>query len=113
LLLKNLLTGAQKKYLRGLAHSLKPLVIIGQKGMADAVVSAIEEAFNAHELIKIKFSEFKEKAEKQALITQIEDKTGCSLCGLTGHVAILFRQNREKEKRKIIFPPPALKTRKE
>jgi RNA-binding protein len=110
--LTNPLTGAQKKHLRGVAHSLKPLVIIGQKGILDSVISAVDEALNAHELIKIKFSEIKEKKEKQEMIRLIEEKTGSQLCGLTGHVAILFRQNKELEKRKININPAPFKTKK-
>ena len=98
------LSGAQKKYLRGLAHKLKPVVFIGQKGFAASVVTALDEAFNTHELIKVKFNEFKEKEEKQEIISAIEDKTGSSLCGLIGHTAIFFRQNPDPEKRKIDFP---------
>ncbi|MBU4053834.1 MAG: YhbY family RNA-binding protein [Proteobacteria bacterium] len=95
------LTGAQKQYLRGVAHPLKPVVIIGQKGIVDSVIAAVEEALKAHELIKIKFRDIKEKEEKKVLLTGLEEKTGCRLCGLTGHVAIVFRQNKDPKKRKI------------
>ena len=98
------LSGSEKKYLRGLAHSLKPVVFIGQKGMTGSVITALDEAFNKHELIKIKFNEFKEKDEKQEIITAITAKTGGSLCGLIGHTAIFFRQHPDPEKRKIDFP---------
>ena len=101
------LTSNQKKYLRGTAHSLKPIVIIGQHGLADSVVAAVEEALNAHELIKIKFGEFKEKEEKRFIIEQIEEKTESQLCGLTGHVAILFRRSKDPKKRKIKLPQKA------
>ena len=51
-----MLNGSQRKFLRGLAHKLKPVVIIGQKGFGEAVIHAVEDALNAHELIKVKFS---------------------------------------------------------
>ena len=102
--MNNPLTSAQKKYLRGAAHSLKPNIIIGQKGMADSVLSAVDEALETHELIKIKFNEFKQKEEKRAILDVIEEKTGSQVCGLTGHVAVLFRRSRDPEKRKIQLP---------
>ena len=98
------LSGAQKKYLRGLAHKLKPVVFIGQKGITGSVVAALDDAFNTHELIKTKLNEFKEKEEKKEIISAIEERTGSHLCGLIGHTAIFFRQNPDPEKRKIHFP---------
>ena len=55
------LKGFERTYLRGLAHSLKPVVQIGKSGLKNEVVVSIEEAFSARELIKIKFNEFKEE----------------------------------------------------
>ena len=100
------LTTAQQKYLRGTAHSFKPLVFIGQKGITDTVIAALDEAFDAHELIKVKFNEFKEKTEKLAIIQIIEAQTKGQLCGLIGHVAIFYRQHKDPDKRKITLPAP-------
>lgn len=98
------LTGSQKKYLRGIAHPLKPVVFIGQKGIIDSVILALDEAFNKHELVKVKFNEFKKKDEKQEIIDTIIKETECQLCGLIGHTAIFFRRHPDPEKRKIGFP---------
>ena len=51
----NTLTGAQKKKLKSIAHSLKPLVLIGQKGLTGTLVDSIHKSLDDHELIKIKF----------------------------------------------------------
>lgn len=48
------LTPAQRQYLKGLAHPLSPVVIIGEKGLTEAVLKETEGALKAHELIKIK-----------------------------------------------------------
>jgi len=98
------LTSYQKKYLRGLAHNLKPVVFIGQKGMTDQVASSTDEALNAHELIKVKFNEFKKKVEKMKIAELIETGTGCQLVGIIGHVAIFYRRHGDPEKRKIKIP---------
>ena len=45
------LNGQQKKYLRGMAHKLKPVVLIGQGGLPGPVIKTIDEALAAHELI--------------------------------------------------------------
>jgi RNA-binding protein len=98
------LTGIQAKYLRGRAHGLKPIVFVGQKGLTDALLRSVEEAFDRHELIKIKFVDFKEKKQKVELAAAIGAKTGSLVAGMIGHVAILYRQHSDPEKRKIALP---------
>ena len=94
----------QAKYLRGLAHKLKPVVFIGQKGLTPTVIQSTEEALNRHELIKIKFLEFKEKQQKKEIAAAIEEQTGCRMVGLIGHIATFYRQHSDPEKRKIKLP---------
>ena len=60
----NKLKGFEKKYLRGLAHGMKPVVLVGQKGLTDELIKSTNQALDTHELIKIKFIEFKETGEK-------------------------------------------------
>lgn len=96
------LNSAEKKYLRGLAHHLKPLVQIGKNGLTVEVISQIDQCLLDHELFKIKFNDFQE--EKKKLAAAIEGKTGCRLAGMIGNVAILFRQHPDEEKRKIFLP---------
>lgn len=98
------LKGFQKKYLRGLAHSLNPIVIIGQKGLTDMVFSTLDEAFDAHELVKLKFNDFKEKEQKKNIAAAIEQQTGCEMAGMVGHTAVFYRPHRLPEKRIIKLP---------
>jgi RNA-binding protein len=99
-----MLKNAQKKYLKGLAHSLKPVVTIGQKGFNAGVCRSVEEALLAHELFKLKFNEHKEKEPKKAILSAIAAETGCELVGIIGHTAILYRPHPEPDKRAITFP---------
>ena len=98
------LTGHQAKYLRGLAHGLKPVVFVGQKGITDAVIASTEQALNRHELIKIKFIDFKEKKQKKEIAEAIETKTGCSMAGMIGHIAIYYKQHNDPDKRRVVLP---------
>ena len=52
------LTSIQAKFLRGLAHALKPVVFVGQKGLTTSLIASTDEAFQRHELIKVKFIDF-------------------------------------------------------
>jgi len=98
------LDGYQRKYLRGVAHGLKPVVRIGQKGLTAEALRSAETALNDHELIKIKFNEFKEKERKAEIVGRLEQETGCEKVGIIGHTAILYRQHKDPEKRKITLP---------
>ena len=98
------LTSTQAKYLRGIAHGLKPVVFIGQKGFTDALIRSTEEAFDSHELIKIKFIDYKEKKQKTEIARTLGERTGSHLAGMVGHIAIFYRQHPEAEKRKIMLP---------
>lgn len=98
------LEGFQRKYLRGLAHSLKPVVLIGQKGLTVEVLRSAKQAFERHELIKVKFHDFKEKEQKAELIELLEKKTGSEIVGVIGHTTTFYRQQSHPEKRKISLP---------
>ena len=98
------LKGFQKKFLKGLAHALKPVVFIGQKGLSGSLIGSIQEALNTHELIKVKFIEFKEKQQKADMAEVIEAEARCRLVGIVGHMAIFYRQQPDPEKRKIKLP---------
>ncbi|HLZ19735.1 MAG TPA: ribosome assembly RNA-binding protein YhbY [Smithellaceae bacterium] len=96
------LKGSQRKYLRGEAHHLKPLVLIGAKGVTDQLLGSVNQALKDHELIKIKFGEFKDA--KKEISEEIAQATKSELVGLIGNVAILYRRNPDPEKRKIKVP---------
>ena len=103
----DLLHGFQKRFLRGLAHSLKPIVFVGQKGFTGPLANALDDTLDQHELVKVKFVEFKEKEQKLALIEQIEKTVPCEMVGLVGHVATFFRRQSDPKKRKIHLPQRA------
>jgi RNA-binding protein len=98
------LEGFQRKYLRGLAHHLVPAVSVGQKGLTPSLVEELDRALDRHELVKVKFLDFKEKEAKTALSAELAEKTGAALCGLIGHTAIFYRPQADPEKR-LIHPP--------
>ncbi len=96
------LTGAQRRYLRSLAHHLDPICFVGKNGLTDAVVQAIGVAFDTHELLKLKFIDGKK--EKRELSAAIEQRTNSAVVGLIGNIAILYRQHTDPEKRRIQLP---------
>ncbi len=96
------LTGAQRKFLRGMANRLEALIIVGKQGASDSLIRATDAELTAHELIKVRFNEFKE--EKDALSEKIAEATGAEIVGRIGHVVMLYRQHPEPEKQTITLP---------
>jgi len=96
------LRGADRRHLRSLAHHLEPCVHVGKAGLTAAVVASIDQSLAAHELVKVKFVDFKE--EKKALAAEIAERTGSALAGLIGHNAIFYRPHAEPEKRRVRLP---------
>ena len=87
-----------------MAHGLKPVVLIGQKGLTTALVEALDQALITHELVKAKFIDDKDKAFKTQTVEKLTKATACELVGLIGHTAILFRPPPDPEKRRIDIP---------
>jgi len=98
------LKGFQKKFLKARAHGLKPVVFIGQKGLTHNLIGSINDALNTHEVIKVKFIDFKEKRQKGDMAANIEAEASCRLVGMIGHIAIFYRQHPDPEKRKVQLP---------
>ena len=96
------LTNAQRAHLRRLAHHLKPVVQIGKQGLTSGVQASVGEALNAHELIKVKFMDFRD--QKHELAEELVAASGSALVGMIGNIAILYRQQPDPEKRRITLP---------
>ena len=96
------LTGAQKKYLRGLAHHLKPIVHIGKNGLTDTVLESVDRALDDHELIKVRLVD--PQGRKKELADEIATRSGGAWVGLVGHVVTLYRRQPDPEKRRIEIP---------
>ncbi|HAR49183.1 RNA-binding protein [Smithella sp. SCADC] len=96
------LKGSQRKYLRSQAHHLKPLVIIGTKGVTGQLIGSVDLALKDHELVKVKFGEFKKT--KKEISEEIAKTTKSEPVGLIGNIAIFYRQQPDPEKRKIKIP---------
>lgn len=80
------------------AHSLKPLVQIGQNGVSENVTAQIDEMLRVHELIKIKFNEFKD--EKRTLSETLAEQTHSVIVRIIGNIAIFYRPAKDADKRK-------------
>ena len=93
------LNSKQRKVLEKAAHDLQPVVIVGGAGLTDGVVQMTADSLAAHELIKVKFNEYKD--EKQELTTELCARTDATLVRIIGNVAILYKEAEKPEDRKF------------
>lgn len=98
------LTIRQKKFLKGLAHSLSPVVKIGKEGITGGVIETIENELLYRELIKVKIGNNSNVGKTEAA-QLIPEKTGSSLVQLIGKTVILYKANRKRQKDKRIILP--------
>lgn len=85
----------QKRHLRGLAHALNPVIIIGNKGLTDAVLAELEIALDHHELVKLKIAA-EDREQRRAMIADIATRGRCEVVQTVGHTATLYRRNAEQ-----------------
>lgn len=88
------LRGKPARYLRSLAHHIKPVVIVGNAGLTDALVKKVHEELDNHELIKIKVLEGAPLSAKQAA-SELESLTRGQVAQIIGHTIVLYRQRED------------------
>lgn len=100
------LTTKQIAHLRGLAHSLSPVVMIGNNGLTESVLKEIELNLNAHELIKIQVAGDDRDARK-LIYTEICTKTSAITVHHIGKQLVVYRKSDTiKESAKVVIPKP-------
>jgi RNA-binding protein len=87
------LTERQRRHLRGLAHELKPVIRLGNAGLTDAVATETARALHDHELIKVKAPGGGDRDARDALFTELAERTSSVVVHRIGNVAVLYRPN--------------------
>ena len=95
------LTEKQKKHLRGLAHARDPVVLIGQGGLSPAIISELDTALGAHELVKVR-ARVGDRDERDTIFDELAKQTHSALVQRIGNVGVFYRAR--KDKPRIILP---------
>jgi RNA-binding protein len=83
------LTKNQIRELKARAQLMKPTLKVGHEGLSVEFIAALDEALKHHDLVKVKFSDFKD--QKKELAPQLASRTASELIMRVGNVAVLFR----------------------
>lgn len=84
------LTSQQRAKLRGMAHTLKPVVIIGQNGLSANVLAEADAALTAHELIKVKIAHG-DREVRQTIGAKLCADLGAAWVQSIGQLVVIYR----------------------
>lgn len=84
------LTPSQKKFLRGIAHGLNPIIIIGSQGVTDNLMAELEKSLHHHELLKVKMAAG-EREDRKAIIDYVVNQTKAKLVQTVGKMFVIYR----------------------
>jgi len=89
------LSESQKKFLRGLGHELKPVIMIGDAGLSESLLKEFCSTIEHHELIKVRVRA-SDREMRDNIISDLCKKGSAELVTRIGNVALIFRRNNEK-----------------
>lgn len=86
------LSKEQRQYLKGLAHHLKPVILVGDKGITDALISECKNSILHHELMKVRVAGTDREA-RDAAMTELAEALNATIIQKIGHVLTLYKRN--------------------
>jgi len=84
------LASKTRALLRSKAQSLNPVVMVGHDGISEGVIEALDKALDDHELVKVRFQDFKDSTK--ILAQELEKATSSDLVATTGFTAVFYRK---------------------
>lgn len=88
------LVTSQKRYLRSLAHTLKPVILVGAKGVTPALLTELGNALEHHELVKVKIAA-EDRDERDVWVAEIAKGVDAALIQRVGNIATLYRARKK------------------
>ncbi|HST21966.1 MAG TPA: ribosome assembly RNA-binding protein YhbY [Blastocatellia bacterium] len=97
----NTLNPKQRQYLKGLAHSLKPILQIGKAGITDTVLRSIENLFNSRELLKVRVPDTAPEDADTSAEKIVSRLQSVELVQVIGKTIVLYRPHPDKPEIKL------------
>lgn len=91
------LTPKQRMYLKGLANPIKNRYLLGKGEVDEAFVNLIDNALEAHELIKVGLLQNSESKPKD-VAAELEEKLDCGIVQIIGRVIVLYRPSKKNKR---------------
>lgn len=87
-----------RAFLRSEAQTLSPVVYVGKSGLTEAVIAALDQALDAHELVKVRFQASKDEVD--GISRSLEESTDSTLIAVTGFTSVFYRRSADPDKRR-------------
>ncbi len=85
-----IMSAKERQHLKGEAHQLNPVVLMGAEGLTDAVVKEVDRALNAHGLIKIR-APGDDREERDQMFAELADRLSAARVQAIGKILVLYR----------------------
>ncbi|MEK8090330.1 ribosome assembly RNA-binding protein YhbY [Thermithiobacillus plumbiphilus] len=95
-----MLNSKQRQYLKGQAHSLNPVILVGDAGLSDNLLAELDRTLAHHELIKVRLPAM-ERNERDSLAAEIVMRSGAEMVQMIGRVLVIYRAS---EKQRYSLP---------
>ena len=89
-----MLTGKQKRFLRGLGHDLKPVIMVGKHEVSEKMVAETDAALTTHELIKIKVLESCDM-DRHEVAESLAKACNSDVAQVLGRTVLLYRKGKD------------------
>jgi RNA-binding protein len=89
------MTSPNTRELKSRSQLLKPFIHVGRDGLSEKLLAALDQALSDHELVKVRFTEFKE--QRKQLAAEMAERTGSRPILQVGHTVTLYRQKPPRE----------------
>lgn len=97
-----MLSSKQRAFLTGMAARLNPIIHLGKQGPEERFIAALDKALEDHELVKIRFIDYKDN--RKLVAYELAEKLHAELVRVLGHTAIFYRKSTNLEKQHINLP---------
>lgn len=91
------LSAKQRRHLRALGHHLEPVVHVGKDGITPGLITALDQALETHELVKVRIGQ-NAVVETAGAATQMAVESGSEVAQVLGSTILLFRAHPEEPK---------------
>jgi len=98
-----MITSKQRAYLRKISHDMSPIFQIGKDGVTENVISALDEALEKREIVKVHILETA-LLDTKPTCNEIAERLGAEPVQAIGSKFTLYRQSSEEKNRKVTLP---------
>ncbi|WP_203624459.1 MULTISPECIES: ribosome assembly RNA-binding protein YhbY [unclassified Lacticaseibacillus] len=96
-----MLTGKQKRFLRGRANRLRPIATLGKNGLSDQFVDSVAKALEARELVKVSLLPTAEETPDEVGAFLSRTISGAQVAQTMGRTVLLYRRSTQEAHRKL------------